>query len=107
MGVMHITEGQWDEMMAAFKKADDWRADQMPDEAAAIRVMNEAYKRLQELGWRERMYAPRGQPLELIEMGSTGIHKGQRGLHDEDDRFWVFDGDCWPSQPVLWRLEVK
>lgn len=103
MGVMHVSTEQWDEMMSAFNRADKWRADQMPDEAAALRVLNEAYRRLQELGWREAIYAPKGEPLEVIEMGSTGIHKADR---DGQGRFWIYDGDVWPSRAVLFRADT-
>jgi len=103
MGVLNVSAEQWDQMMESFDRADIWRADQMPDEASAIRVLNEAYRRLIELGWRERMYAPAGENLEVIEVGSTGIHKAYR---DEQRRFWVCDGDVWPSDPVLWRLDA-
>lgn len=103
MGVMNVSAEQWEEMMAAFDRADKWRADQMPDEAAALRVLNEAYKRLQELGWREARSAPKGEPLEVIEMGSTGIHKADQ---DEQGRFWVYDGDIWPSCPILFRPDT-
>lgn len=100
--VIHASEQQWAELMSAFKRADDWRADQMPDEAAALRVMHEAYRRLQELGWREAIYAPVGKLVDVIEAGSTGIHQADK---DELGRFWVFDnGDVWPSRPILFRL---
>ena len=58
MGVVHASPEQWDKLMADIAEKDRWRADQMPDEASALRVLNEAYRRLIELGWREPMYAP-------------------------------------------------
>jgi len=82
------------------------RAAKLPTEHDALNAMFEAFDRLRELGWKEAMYAPRDTPLEVIEMGSTGIHKAQRGLRDGDDRFWIFDGDCWPSKPCLYRIDA-
>lgn len=77
------------------------RAESMPDEASALRTLMDAYTRLQELGWRPAMYGPTdGRALEVIECGSTGIHKAHR---DEKRRYWVYDGDIWPSDPVLFR----
>jgi hypothetical protein len=58
---------------------DKWRQEVMPDEREAIMMMFEAWQRLKELGWRDAEYAPAdGRPLELLEIGSTGIHKGYR-----------------------------
>ena len=71
-------------------------------ELKEMRAMFDAYRNLLNLGWREVMYAPRDwSPLEVIEPGSTGIHRATR---DEDGDFWVFDGDSWPSDPVLFRV---
>lgn len=106
MSVQHVNAEQWDQMMAAFERADQWRADQIPDEAAALNVMMECWKRLKEMGWRESMYCPRdGAPVEFIEAGSTGIHKGWR----DDTYFWIDDGDQWPSKtgPILFRLKQE
>lgn len=102
MSAHTVTAEQWDEMMDSFEKSRQWRADQIPDEAAAIKVMFEAWERLKALGWREAMYCPRdGSPVEFIEAGSTGIHRGWR----DDKYFWIEDGDLWPSQigPMLFR----
>jgi len=100
--MMHVSTEQWDEMMAAFNRADKWRADQMPDQEAALRVMFEAHRRLIELGWREVIYCPRdGSSWEFCGPGSTGVHPGYR---DEQGRFWVEDGgDIWPADPSLFR----
>lgn len=88
-------------IMAAVKKAKADRHADIPDQATALRVMMDAWTRLKEMGWREAQYAPTDRSrLELIEVGSTGVHRGYR---DEQRRFWVIDGDTWPSSPVLWR----
>jgi hypothetical protein len=90
-------EALWAEAQAAKAK----RAAEMPDDQTAIRVMSNAHSRLMELGWRDATYAPAdGSDLELIEVGSTGIHLGYR---DTDRCFWIVDDDVWPSRPVLWR----
>lgn len=76
------------------------RAAQMPDTAAALAVMASAYQRLQELGWRPIMYAPK-EPLErTISVGSTGIHPAVW----MDDRYWIEEAhDLWPGDPILYR----
>jgi hypothetical protein len=77
------------------------RAERMPDDATAVRAITDGVHRLHELGWRDAMYAPKdGSPLRLIEAGSSGIHQGYR---DAEGRFWIDDGDTWPSQPILWK----
>lgn len=85
---------------AAVEAAKVARHAAMPDEATALRVMHEAWTRLKELGWRDAIYAPIGCPLDVIEVGSTGIHRAER---DNQRRFWIHDGDSWPSSPCLYR----
>lgn len=77
------------------------RAEDMPDDSAALGAMFQAHQRLKEMGWRDAIYAPKdGSPLELVEPGSTGIHAGYR---DAEGRFWIVDDDVWPSRPTLFR----
>jgi hypothetical protein len=87
----------WD--LAMKQKAE--RQARIPDEATAIRSLFEAFITLKEMGWRDAIYAPKGPPLEVIEVGSTGIHFATR----DQISFWIHaDGDSWPSRPVLFRL---
>ena len=101
-GTFTLTEAQKQELWDAAMKAKAERAERLPDEAACLRAMTDAHHRLKELGWRDASYAPANDsPLELIESGSTGIHRGHR---DAERRFWIEgDGDLWPSRPVLFR----
>lgn len=73
-------------------------------EFEALKNLSKAYEALKNLGWQEARYAPMGVDLEVIEPGSTGIHKAYR---DEQRRFWVYDGDEWPSDPCLYREVSK
>ena len=60
----------------------------------------EAWQGLKLLGWQETRYfqfPPDGTEFELIELGSTGIHRAVRS----NGYYWV-DGD-WPSHPFLVR----
>jgi hypothetical protein len=71
------------------------------EERALLVPMFRAFDALRELGWRDMMYAPRdGKPFLSIEVGSTGIHECWR---DEEGRFWAYDGDTWPADPILWK----
>jgi hypothetical protein len=49
-------------------------------------------------GWNPMLSAPTGIRVQLIEIGSTGIHEGYF-----DNGWWIEDGDLYPSHPVLWR----
>lgn len=105
-GCHQITREQAEALWAAAMKAKAERAERMPDDMAAIRALTDAHHRLKELGWRDAIYAPTIETcaeLELIEVGSSGIHRGYR---DHEKRFWINDTDTWPSRPVLYR-EVK
>ena len=71
------------------------------EEKALLVAMFRAFDALRQLGWQDAMYAPRDNSAFLaIEAGSTGIHECTR---DNEGRFWVYDGDLWPSRPVLWK----
>lgn len=100
-GTFTLTEAQKEELWASAKKAQAERAARLPTEDVCIAEISACFFRLQELGWRDAIYAPiDGSPLELIEAGSTGIHTGYR---DDERRFWITDSDTWPSRPILFR----
>lgn len=91
----------WEACEAAKKK----RAEDMPDEQAALRVMMNAYTRLKELGWREAIYCPKdGSHFQAIEAGSTGVHDCAYEGEWPKGSWWVYDGDVWPSRPILFKL---
>ena len=81
------------------------RAERMPDEQSAVNALFEAYQRLRELGWTDPVYCPKdGSHFKVIEPGSTGIHDGASWGGWPNGPWNVFDGDIWPSRPVLFRL---
>lgn len=88
-------------ILAAVEKNRAYDADQMPDEAAALRVMQRAHQRLKDLGFYDAQHCPRdGVTRQFVEVGSSGIHEGYR----DNTGVWLFDGgDLWPSRPVLYR----
>lgn len=70
-------------------------------ERASIDAIFKAYVNLQKAGWQDAMYAPRnGKEFEVIELGSTGIHRAVH-FNDTEHGAWI-DGD-WPSRPLLIR----
>lgn len=106
-GIRECTQEEWDAMIAKIDAAKAARAEKMPDEAAALNTMQEAWTRLQELGFRDTRKAPKDETLQLIEIGSTGIHEGYRDEKSESCLFWLYDnGDLWPSRPILYRRKV-
>lgn len=92
-------------IMAAVEAATQRRAELMPDEQAAIRMMFEARQRLMELGWNDAIYCPKdGSEFDAIEAGSTGIHRCHYSGEWPNGGWWVADdGDLYPSRPVLYR----
>lgn len=85
---------------------DQWRrAASMPTEKDALRVLFDAYERLRELGWREWIYMPKdGTEVQLIEAGSTGVHRGHYQGKWPKGSVWIAeDGDLWPSHPILFK----
>lgn len=100
-----LTRAEGDALWAAAMKAKDERAAAMPDESAALNVLFGAFQRLKELGWREWIYMPKdGTLVDLIECGSTGIHKGYYMGEWPNGSVWVMDDhDLWPSHPILFR----
>jgi len=99
-GCKPLTRDVAEGLFAAAKRSKAERAERMPDEQSAIRAMFDAYTRLKELGWHEATYAKKGVPLQLLEVGSTGIHEGYR----DEFGFWINShNDTWPSRPVLSR----
>jgi len=73
------------------------------DDRPLIELMFTCFDALRRNGWREVVYAPYDKTIELIEPGSTGIHRGFRDY--DEDRFWIVDSqDTYPSRPILFRL---
>lgn len=82
------------------------RAVRLPDEGSALRAMFDAYDRLRELGWRDACYCPKdGSSFDVIEAGSSGIHRAHYDGVWPTGTWWIEDGgDLWPSRPILFRL---
>lgn len=98
---------QADAIWASVKEDRERREQMMPDEAAAIRLLNDAYTRLKDFGWKDPIYAPKdGSALDLIEAGSTGIHRGHYEGKWPTGSWWIVDGDVWPSRPTLARAHT-
>jgi hypothetical protein len=104
-GCAHLTAEEGRAIWDAVKQQQAERRARYPDEATALRAMFDAFVTLKEMGWREAIYAPcDGTPLDVIEVGSTGIHFATR---DAERRFWIHDDNTWPSRPCLFRLRAS
>jgi hypothetical protein len=77
------------------------RAEMMPDEEAAIRLMFEAYIRLKELGWNDICYANKSQgSVNVITPGCTGTGPARF----MEPCWWAEEaGDLWPCHPILFK----
>lgn len=71
-----------------------------PAESKWIDALFDAWRNLQDrFGWRNMMYAPKDRTIEIIELGSTGIHR----VRWAEFTFFTEDDEGWPTHPVLWR----
>lgn len=99
-----VSKEKLDELFKKLEAKQQERAKKMPDEESALAQMMEAFTRLKELGWREAIYCPKdGSMFSAIEAGSTGVHKCNYQGEWPTGSWWVYDGDMWPSRPILWR----
>ena len=102
--IRQISDEEFDRVVASIEETKAARAECMPTEADALRVMFTAWQRLKELGWNNAIYCPKdGSEFSAIEAGSTGIHRCTYSGKWPDGHWWVHDGDTWPSRPILWR----
>ncbi len=75
-------------------------------EASALVAMFNAYQALKRLGWGDIIYCPKdGTHFDAIEAGSTGIHDANYEGEWPNGHWWAYDGDMWPSRPILFRLK--
>lgn len=103
-----LRKSEADALWAEAEAAREKRAADMPDERAAIRQLFDAQERLKELGWKDPIYAPKdGSALDVIELGSTGIHRAYYEGEWPTGGWWIQDGDTWPCRPALARAAVK
>lgn len=100
-----LTRAEADKIIARANAEDRRRREQMSDEQSAIRHMWDGWYRLRDFGWREAIYCPKdGTHFQAIEAGSTGIHDCNYQGKWPHGSWWLFDGDIWPAQPILFKL---
>lgn len=77
----------------------------MPTEESAILALHHAWTRLKDFGWQDPVYAPKdGSRLDILELGSKGIHCGTYEGEWPTGRWWLHgDGDMWPTRPAMAR----
>lgn len=105
---MSAVDKELEQLLRTVEGKKRLRAAKLPDEAAAIAQMQEAYTRLEELGFRSIAYCPKdGTAFEAIEAGAGGIMSDCFYMGDWPDGGWcsAADGDLWPVRPCLFRLK--
>jgi len=104
-----LYEDEAERIMGQIRKADKKRKKLMPTEQDAIKLMNQAYIRLKEFGWKDAIYCPKdGSAFDVIENGSTGVHNCHYEGEWPSGYWWVSDGrDLYPSRPCLFRIKGK
>lgn len=100
-----LTRDEADALLRSVEANDARRKELMPDEQAALCMLFDAWQRLKELGWNDAIYCPKdGRLFEVVECGSTGIHKCSYEGEWPNGRWWIHeDGDLSPSRPTLFR----
>ncbi len=104
-GPVVVSEADHEALEAAIARDKAALAAKLPTDHDAIAQINEAVRRLQDLGWKDPVHCPKdGSTFDGIEIGSTGIHPFlYLGTWPKGD-FWLqADGDLWPSRPILGR----
>lgn len=81
------------------------RAEQLPTEYDCLRVMQQAFYRLKEMGWNEASYAPKdGGYFQAIEFGCAKPMECCYLGEWPSGRFFAAEaGDLWPSRPSLYK----
>ena len=100
-----ITKSMADAIFAQVEADKAERIKLMPTEKDAIQMLNKAVTRLKELGWNDPIYCPKdGSAFDVVEAGSSGIHKCTYNGEWPKGSWWVHDDvDSYPSRPVLYR----
>lgn len=99
-----LTRAEADTIWEATRRAHEDRVARMPDEKSALQAMMDAYTRLRDMGWDDATYCPKdGSHFQAIEVGSTGIHDCNYTGEWPKGHWWVYDGDVWPSRPILFK----
>jgi hypothetical protein len=101
-----LTRKEADALRAHVEEQKERRAADMPTEQDAVNALWRAWYRLKELGWQESTYAHdlkrEGVESLLVEMGSSGIHRGHYHAVNGKDVWWI-GPDGSPSHPCLVR----
>lgn len=81
------------------------RAAAMPTVEDALKQIAGAMQRLDDLGFRDAIYAPKdGTVVDLIEAGTAIVLSGHYMSYGPGGCFFVHcEGDLWPSNPILFR----
>lgn len=103
-----LRKSEADAIWAAVEAERERREREMPDEQSAIQRLWDAQYRLKDFGWKDPVFAPKdGSPLDIIELGSTGIHRGHYEGEWPTGGWWVYDEDVYPSRPALARARLE
>lgn len=103
-----LRKSEADALWAAVEAEKARRERDMPDEQSAIRQLWDAQYRLKDFGWKDPVYAPKdGSLLDILELGSTGIHRGYYEGEWPKGYWWLLDdGDMSPTRPALARASA-
>ena len=100
-----MTTQDAESIFAEIEARQQKRADDMPTQEDALRVMLSAFERLKDLGWAPAIYSPKdGTVFEAIEAGCGAPGRCHYMGEWPEGGWWMHDnGDLWPARPILWR----
>lgn len=105
-----LTQAEADAILAACDAAETKRTEAMPTEQDAVNTLWAAQERLKRLGWKDPTYAhelkQEGVEALLIELGSSGIHRGYYHAVNGRNVWWI-GPEGYPSHPCLVRRDEE
>lgn len=100
----------YEEALVQLELEQKARADEMPTEQDALKVIARGYQRLKDLGFSDAIYCPKdGTTFQAVEPGCTGIQENCFYQGEWPDGRWLSfnSSDVWTSRPMLFRAKGK
>ena len=101
-----MTEDEVKDVFEQHERLKALRAALLPDEQACLSLINEACRRLDDLGWKWGATHPKreGDTFQAIQITNFGAHLDRDVvIMGKGHAFTLEAGDAWPVKPVLWK----
>ena len=101
-----MTEDEVKDLFEQHERLKALRAALLPDEQACLSLINEAVRRLDDLGWKWGAACPKqdGAHFQAISISNFGAVLTRDVVNLGDRMPFTYEaGDAWPVTPVLWK----